>query len=204
MFIKISKKYRLAFTLVEVLIASTLFGIAGLALGSVYLYSTRTFGALANYATLDQNNRNAMDGMTKEIRESMQIIGVDTNADGNVIGIHLINNTGDTVTYSFDSANQNLTRAVIPNGSQTPLATQVLVPNCQILSFTIGQRTPDNTNFDTFPKVGPADSIQVLDMTWKAWKRIPGTEVGTSEEIQTAHVVIRNQHFVQYGIVQTY
>jgi hypothetical protein len=203
MFIKISKKSRLAFTLAEVLIASTLFGIAGLALGSVYLFSTRTFGALANYATLDQNNRNAMDGMTKEIRECMQIIAVDTNAEGNVIAIHLINNTGDNVTYSFDSASQDLTRTLVPNGSKVPLPAQVLVPNCQILSFTVGQRTPDNTNFDTYPWT-PGSSIQVLDMTWKAWKRIPGTQVGTSEEIQTAHVVIRNQHFVQYGIVETY
>jgi hypothetical protein len=108
------------------------------------------------------------------------------------------------VTYSFDAANQNLTRGEIPNGSRTPLPNQILVPNCQILSFVIGQRTPDYTNFDTYPKVGPSDSIQVLDMTWKAWKAIPGSSIGTSEEIQTAHVVIRNQHFVQYGIVQTY
>lgn len=203
MFIKISKKSRLAFTLMEVLIASTLFGIAGLALGSIYLYSTRTFGALANYATLDQNNRNAMDRMTKEIRECMQVIGVDTDTNGNNYAIHIINTDGDNVTYSFDSGNQTLTRTDIPNGSKVQLPTQVMVPNCQVLSFTVGQRTPDNTNFDTYPW-NPGASIQVLDMTWKAWKRIPGTEVGTSEEIQTAHVVVRNQHFVQYGIVETY
>ena len=203
MFIKISKKCRLAFTLTEVLIASSLFGIAGLALGSIYLFSTRTFGALANYATLDQNNRNAMDRMTKEIRECMQVIAVDSDTNGNNYGIHLINADGDNVTYAFDSTHQQLSRVDIPNGSKIPLPTQVMVPNCQVLSFTVGQRTPDNTNFDTYPW-SPGSSIQVLDMTWRAWKRIPGTEVGTSEEIQTAHVVIRNQHFVQYGIVETY
>src|SRR5215469_10179177 len=118
MFIKISKRISkktvLAYTIVEVLIASGLFGLGGLALGSVYLFSTRTFAALANYATLDQNNRNAIDGMTREIRECMQIIGVDTNSHGNVMAIHLINNEGDTVTYSFDAANQKITRGEIP------------------------------------------------------------------------------------------
>lgn len=201
MFIKIAKrKSVLAFTVVEVLIASGLFGLAGLALGSIYLYSTRTFAALANYATLDQNNRNAMDEMTREIRACMQIMSVTTNSAGNVIAINLINSTGASVTYSFDAANQNLTRT----SNQDSPPSKVLVPNCQMLSFTIGQRTPDNTNFDVYPPVNPGDSIQVLDMTWKAWKAIPGSSVGTSEEIQTAHVVIRNQHFVQNGIVETY
>lgn len=197
---KISKKAVLAYSLVEVLIASGLFGLAGLALGSVYLFSTRTFAALANYATLDQNNRNAMDGMTKEIRECMQIMSVTTNSEGNVIAINLVNCNGASVTYAFDSANQNLTRT----SNQDSPPTKILVPNCQMLSFTIGQRTPDNTNFDVYPPVNPGDAIQVLDMTWKAWKAIPGASVGTSEEIQTAHVVIRNQHFVENGIIETY
>lgn len=197
---KISKKSRLAYTLVEVLIASSLFGLAGLALGSVYLFSTRTFAALANYSTLDQNNRNAMDRMTREIRECDKIMSVTTNAQGNVIQINLINSDGASVTYAFDSANQNLTRTSNQDSPQT----RVLVPNCQMLSFTIGQRTPDGTNFDVYPPVNVGDSIQVLNMTWKAWKAIPGSSIGTSEEIQTAHVVIRNQHYTQNGIILTY
>ena len=201
MYFKISKKSRLAFTVMEVLIASTLFGIAGLALGSVYLFSTRTFAALANYSTLDQNNRNAMDRMTKEIRECDKIMSVTTNADGNIIAINLINSDGNSVTYSFDTQNQNLTRACT---ADPPPQVRVLVPNCQVLQFKVGQRTPDGTNFDVYPPVTPVDSIQVLNMTWKAWKRIPGSEIGTSEEIQTAHVVLRNQHYIQNGIIQTY
>lgn len=199
---KISKKTALAYTILEVLVASSLFGVVGLALGSIYLFSTRTFAAMANYATLDQNNRNAMDRMTKEIRECRMILSAPTNSTGSTI--YLRNNAGDAVTYAFDGQSQRLTRTVVPAGSTTALPTETLIPNCQVLSFTVGQRTPDGTNFDVYPMLGSNDSIQVLNMTWKAWKAIPGSSVGTSEEIQTAHVVIRNQHYFQSGIVESY
>ena len=189
MFIKLSKKFRLAFTVTEVLIASGLFGIAGLALGSVYLFSTRTFAAMANYGELDQHNRNAMDTITREIRECQRIMSVTTNSGGTYIAINLINNSGASVTYGFDSMAHTLTRT----SNQDP-GPEVLVPHCTVLSFNIGQRTPDGTNFDVYPPLSANDTIQVINMTWKAWQNIPGSSVGTSEEIQTAHVVIRSQY----------
>lgn len=189
MCIKPSKRFLLAFSLVEVLIASALFGIAGLTLGSVYLFSTRTFAAMANYGELDQHNRDAMDTLTREIRECQRIVSVTTNNSGTYIAINLINNTGASVSYGFDSVAHTLTR--ISNQDPGP---EVLVPHCTVLSFDIGQRTPDGTNFDVYPPLNPNDTIQVINMTWKAWQNIPGSAVGTSEEIQTAHVVIRSQY----------
>jgi hypothetical protein len=190
MFIKISKKFRLAFTVTEVLIASGLFGLAGLALGSIYLFSTRTFAAMANYATLDQNNRLGMDKMTREIRQARAIMQA-TNV-GNTAVINLIANNGDSITYTFDPQLAALTRTV----NSTP--PQIVIPNCEVLQFDVRQRTPENdTNFDEYPRLSTNDSIQVITLTWRAWKRIPGSAVGTSEEIQTADVVVRNQRGYQ-------
>jgi hypothetical protein len=201
MYIRISKKSRLAFSLAEVLVASALFGIVGLALGEVYLMSTRTFAAMANYATLDQNNRLGMDKMTKEIRESKAIMYAVTNAAGTSASINLINYGGDSVTYSFDGTAGALTRTVVPAGSTTALKPQIIIPNCQVLSFDIGQRTPTNGTFDTWGLLSTNDHIQVINLTWRAWRRIPGMSIGTSEEIQTAHVVVRNQYAFQHGLM---
>ena len=184
---------RHGFTLVETMIACALFSIVGVALAEVYLYSTRCFAAMANYAQLDQNNRLGMDKMTKEIRESRMIMQA-TNNGGNAT-ITLLNNNNDTVKYTFDSQLQALTRMV---NASVP---EILIPNCQNLAFEVGQRTPTNYAFDNYPPLGTNDSIQVITLTWRAWKAIPGTStnIGTSEEIQSAHVVVRNQHSVQNG-----
>lgn len=188
MFIKVSRKVCLAFTVTEVLIASGLFGLVGLALGSVYLFSARTFAALANYGELDQHNRDAMDKMTREIRECERIMTPTTNAAGTAISLSLIASNA-TITYTFDSVGHTLTRV-----SSLESGSEILVPHCTVLQFNVGQRTPDGTNFDVYPPLNPNDTIQVVNFTWKAWQNIPGSTVGTSEEIQTAHVVVRSQY----------
>jgi Tfp pilus assembly protein PilW len=187
------QKSRRGFSLVETLIACALFGIAGIALASVYLYSCRAFAAMANYAQLDQNNRLGMDKMTKEIREARMVMQA-TN-DGSGAAITILNNVGDTVKFTFDPRVQALTRMV--NAS----APEVMIPNCQMMAFDVRQRTPTNGQFDNFPQLTANDSIQVITLTWRAWKSIPGTStnIGTSEEIQSAYVVVRNQHYVQNG-----
>src|SRR5690348_7423606 len=50
-----------AFTLIEVLIASSLALVALAAVGSFSWFSSRSFVAMANYAELDQNSQLALD-----------------------------------------------------------------------------------------------------------------------------------------------
>src|SRR5262249_37615338 len=147
-----------------------------------------------NYAQLDQDNRLGMDKMTKEIREARLILQASTNDAGDAVVV-VLNNAGDTVKYTFDSQLAALTRMV--NGN----APEIVIPNCQKLLFDVGQRTAIDGQFDNYQPLGPNDSIQVITLTWRAWKAIPGTStnIGTSEEIQSAHVVVRNQHFIQNG-----
>ena len=197
-FKKASKKSRRGFTLLETLVACGLFGIAGIAVASIYLYSTRAFAAMANYGALDQNNRVAMDKLTREIRESRLIQSATSNSTSATITI--LNGVGNTVNYTFDSKAKTLSRTCV---QEPPPYTQVLIPNCSVMAFDIRQRTASNGVFDNFPQVGSNDAIQVINLTWKSWKAIPGTStnIGTSEEIQSAFVVVRNQHAVQGGEV---
>src|SRR2546421_4102087 len=85
------------FTFMEVMLASSIFGIASIALMSVYLFSTRSFATIANYAELDQMNRNAMDTLTRELRAARMITSLTTN-NGLINGMTIINNEGASVT----------------------------------------------------------------------------------------------------------
>lgn len=190
MFIKLSKKTRLGFTLAEALVASGLFGIVSAALCSVYLFSTKSFASLANYAELDQINRNAMDYVTREIRQAKEVVNVTTNSAGMIITIALVNADGYSVNYNFDSTTGKLMRFA-NDGS----AGKVLLENCHLLQFDVRQRTAQNGTFDEYPLITSADSIQVIRLTWQASRTVPGgSGIVNSENIQTARVVIRNQH----------
>src|SRR5215469_11005717 len=70
---KTARKAARAWTLVEMLISLGIFSICGAAIASLFVYGTQTFAALYNYATLDALNRNAMDVMTREIRQALAI-----------------------------------------------------------------------------------------------------------------------------------
>ena len=65
MFIKLKQRVG-AWTLLEMMISVAVFGIAGGAVASAYVFSLRSFQALSNYAILDQQNREAIDRITRE------------------------------------------------------------------------------------------------------------------------------------------
>src|SRR5438552_1324462 len=81
-----------AFTLVELMTASTLGLLAALVVGLLSFYSSRSFVALANYVNMDQQSQLALDKMSKEIRQSHGLTGFSST----------------TLTFK-DAANQSVT-----------------------------------------------------------------------------------------------
>src|SRR5215813_1223603 len=93
------------FTLVEIMVATGLFGIVATAACYLYFYSTRSFAAMATYADLDKINRTAMDTLTKEIRQARLVTNFSTNS------LSLINGDGVAVTYWFNQDAKQFVRA---------------------------------------------------------------------------------------------
>lgn len=174
------KRRNRGFSLLELMISVTLFSLAAFIAMTVYLYSSKTFAILASYAELDQDNRVALDTMTRELR-SAQIVTTNT-----ANSISFINEAGAGVTYEFLPASQELIRVVA--GSPT----QVLLTNCSLLTFNVGIRVP-NTNFDFYPWPSnePPSEIKAIQLSWKAQRTVPGLANTVSEDVQTAKVVIR-------------
>lgn len=170
--------------MVELLVATGIFSLAGLAVGSLYLSSTRSFAALANYSELDKINRTAMDTLSKEIRQAQAV------TDATSSSITIINGDGLNVTYTFNALSGKLIRAASDGTSKT------LLEDCKLLAFNLYQRNPIGGTYDIYPAATNnwSDTVKCISLTWKASRKLPGSTTTVSENIQTARVVIRKQH----------
>ena len=189
MFTKPPTRTRRAWTLLEMMVALGIFSMCGLAMMSLYVFSSRSLVSLANYATLDIYNRQAMDLLTREIREATVVTDYSTNADMASITVITGSTNSHTVTYLFTRASKQLVRNDATDGSR-----KVLLNHCSLLNFDLRQRNPMNGNFDVYP-VATNDwqhTVKVIQLTWKTTIMLPNG-VGNSENIQTARVVIRKQ-----------
>ncbi len=171
-----------AFTLVEISIAVAVFSISALALATILLFSVKSFAALANYSSLDQANRSAMDLLTREIRQARAVVDVSTNS------ITLINGEGLSITYFFNPQNKNFVRNA-SDGSH-----KLLLDNCNLLTFKLFQRNPVNGSYDIYPAATNnwQATVKVVQLSWKTSRTLLNGGVN-SENIQTARVVIRKK-----------
>ncbi len=197
MYMKPAQNPARAWTLVEMMVAVGVFSIAAAALASIFLFSLRGFASMANYAVLDQYNRQAMDQVTKEIRQAKAVVDCTSNATSRA----LIITNGDNllVTYTFDSSKQSVSRSA-SDGSY-----KILLTNCNLLNFSLFMRPPPPTNnetFDGYPAVitsssGWQQTVKVVQLSWKTSMSICPTPQVNSEDIQTACIVIRKQQDTQ-------
>ncbi|HWW02089.1 MAG TPA: prepilin-type N-terminal cleavage/methylation domain-containing protein [Candidatus Acidoferrum sp.] len=182
-----------AWTLIEMMVAVAVFSIVAAALGTIFMFSLRSYAAMANYALLDQYDRQAMDLVTKEIRQAQSFVDYTSNATTRALII--TNGDGVQVTYAFDSSKQRVTRA------GTDGSFKILLTNCNLLSFNLFMRPPappTNSLFDGYPPViasgsGWQKTVKVIQLSWKTSMSICPTPIVNSEDIQTACIVIRKQ-----------
>lgn len=183
MFIDVLKRRNRGWTLVEIMIAMAVFSIASLALATLFVFSIRSFAAVANYAELDSQNRHAMDLLTREIRQARQVVSY--SADPPAIAI--LDGSGQTVRYSFDGSAGQMRRTV---GGHD----EILLRNCTLLQFSLYQRNP-NTGFELYDisRNNTAKYVKAVELTWRTSKRLNPTSRINSENVQTARIVIRKQ-----------
>lgn len=184
MFTKRHSQRLRAWTLVEMMIAVGIFSIASAALGTLFMFSIKSFAQMANYAILDQENRHAVDILTREIRQASYVESYSTNPTPTIT---LRWNTSD-ITYSFDPVKNTMTRTVDGNP-------QILLTNCSLLNFTLYQRSPKTNDFEIYEIANNnvQKYVKAIELTWRTRKRLNPTSLVNSENVQTARIIIRKQ-----------
>jgi prepilin-type N-terminal cleavage/methylation domain-containing protein len=179
MCIKPGKRSQAAMTLVELMVAMALYSIAATALLTLFVYCAKSFAAVSNYSELSRQNREAVDILTREIRQADRLTAYTTNS------LTLMAGDGVPITYSFNSSPKTLTRTRAG-------VTKVLLADCTVLTFNVCQRNPVAGSYDVYPVATTIDTAKVINLTWKSSRSVLNGEVNT-ENVQTARVVIRKQ-----------
>jgi len=165
-----------AFTLVELMVASTLSLLLTTAIATFAFFSTRSFVAMANYTEVNQRSQLALDKMSKEIRQASQLTAFSTNS------LTFANADGNPLSFTYTPNTRRLER--VSEGQ-----TNTLLSDCDSLQFSIYQHTMKSNSFDCYD--ANVTDARVIQMNWKSSRDILGKKA-TTESVQSAKIVIRN------------
>ncbi len=178
-------------SLVEVMIGLGISSMMLTLIASLYLFGSRSFVAMGNYADLDTKTRNAADLMSREIRQATRVTAFQTTAT--LKQLTVTNEfAGTGTTYIWDANPRTLVCA--RNGQRG----QIYLTECDTWNFDLYQRTPQSGGGYVFvpatnaPGVYDLGLCKLINMTWKCSRTILGSPVNT-ESVQTAQVVLRNK-----------
>jgi Tfp pilus assembly protein PilW len=192
---RVRARRRAGYTLVEMLVAV---GIGVAAMGVVATISMNTafnYAAMGNYVVLDDQNRNALDVISREVRDASALMSFNTNSPQSLLLTNSIAGTAVTLTYT----NSTLVMVTKFQTTQTN-QTQTLLTGCNYWNFQLYDRAPllttnlisfcASTNYTT-GLVDPTFT-KVINMTWSCSRTILGSKLNT-ENVQTAQVILRNK-----------
>lgn len=183
---------RRAFTLMETLVSVGLGVMMLMVTVFLTVYGARTFAAMGNYIDLDDQSRNTVDIIGREIRDSSGVVAFQTNLPTQ--WLKLTNAmSGTTCTLTYDSNSRTLIFQKTGQPAQTNLT------QCDQWSFALYDRAPvvtsNNISFHAATNgVGQLDPTfcKLINMTWKCSRTILGAKL-TTESMQTAQIVLRNK-----------
>jgi Prokaryotic N-terminal methylation motif len=185
------RRPRAAFTLIEMVIAVGLGTILLTVVAGLGVYGARTFLSMGNYIDLDDQSRNAVDTIGREIRDASAVLAFQTNLPTRILT--LTNATaGVTVKFIYDSKNRTLVF------QKTGQPEQTLLTQCDQWNFALYDRAPVATNLLSFHAatngVGQLDPsfCKLINMTWNCSRTVIGAKL-TTESVQTAQIVLRNK-----------
>ncbi|HEY5915396.1 MAG TPA: hypothetical protein VJA21_32840 [Verrucomicrobiae bacterium] len=179
-----------AWTLVEVSVAVCLSSVIMAALMQTSLFTSRSFVAMGNYNELDQLSRNALDTMTRDIRQAKVFspkyyrtnMMIFTNLDNGYFG------------YVWDPRTKVVSRlsgGFSPaSGSFVNVQSNTVLTGCEYFSFRIWQRNPTNGFQFPWSSAGNPIDTKLVDVSWRCSRRV--LDKFNTESVQTAKIVLRN------------
>jgi len=172
-----------AFTYVELMMAIAVSGVILTALISFTVYAAKSFVGMHNYVDLEQKSQNALDILTRDIRQTQYLSNYTKRiVNGQTVTNSLTFVDFDTNLLTFKYVGNMLVREKL--GESTMLLT-----NVDYLTFLIFQRNPIGGTDSQF-RTTNAESCKLVSVSWVCSRTILGARQNT-ESVQTAKIVIR-------------
>lgn len=167
-------------TIMELLFAVGIGSIVLVGLAALMFYTGRSFAALANYVDLDTYSRNALDTMSREIRQTRRLVS------GTTTRLEFEDYDGRPLIYNYNSSTRLLTRTRDGVTDSEPL-----LKECNFLRFSMFQRNPINGQYDQYATSDP-DQCKLVQLRWVCSRDLISSRWNT-ESVQSAKIVIRKQ-----------
>ena len=178
--ISTKRRQKRGFSLVEMLVAVAIGSIVLGTLGALAFYTGRSFAAMANYVDLDAYSRNALDQMSKEIRQTARLTSATSTS------LVFENLDGSKLSYVYDPDERTLRRYRNGVADAKPLLIE-----CDYLEFSIFQRNPVGGSYDQYPAATPA-TCKLVQLRWLCSREMVYSRFNT-ESVQSAKIVMRKQ-----------
>jgi hypothetical protein len=181
-----------AFTLTEVMVASSVGMMVLAAVGFMSLYASRSSLAVSNYTDLEAKSRYALDVISRELRQASAVLSYQTNSSVKTL---VLTNTDQAaaITLAYDSG------ARMVSLQKTGESTQNILSECDRWDFALYQRTPfvTATNVTYYPATNSAGGIdlricKLISLSWKCSRLVAAQKLNT-ESVQAAQFVLRNK-----------
>ena len=164
-------------TLIELMVATVLATIVFAVVGTLAVYTARSFVAMGNYNDLDEASQNALDTLSHEIRATRNLSSYTPTK------LVFVDWDNASLTYEWIPSTGLLTRTKAG-------VTTTLLKQCDYLRFGISQRNCTN-DFNFYSTTNAPTQAKLVDVSWRCSRQILQQKVNT-ESVQTAKIVIRN------------
>jgi YD repeat-containing protein len=164
--------------LTETLIAIAIGFTFLVAFMAIFITSTLSFAGVGNYINMDRRSRNALDKMTRSIRNAKVLTSFDPAAL-----VFNYDTAGKTnLAYRYNASSRSVTEEWTVGGAST---TNTLLTGCDSLAFSLYDHA-----FAPTTDVS-AGQGKVISIAWQC----SGTSITrtNTEHMQQAQIVIRNQ-----------
>ena len=165
-------------TLTQMMIAVGIGSVVLATAATVFVTSSFSFTAMGNYIAMDENSRNALDQMTRDIRRSQNLTSFTTNQ-------LVLNFSGSTnLVYNYDPVGQTLT-----SWKTGDAQTNTLLAGCNYLKFSVYASVPQPGGVLTNTTI--VSKAKAISVNWRC-SRSAVKRVNT-EFIQESLIVIRSK-----------
>jgi hypothetical protein len=164
-----------AMTLLEMVVSVGIGFLILTVVAMVFMSSARSFATMSNYVEMDSNSRNALDHLTREIRQAGDLVEFSPTH----LKLSVEGQTNVFVGFDWNSATGQLTQWETGDS-----VTNILLSQCDQLTFALY-----DSSFLSTSNILQSKGISV---NWTCSRTILGIKT-TSEDMQQALIVMRNK-----------